>query len=184
MNLMVSLIWAAKNTKWPNNKLLHDAPKTQAYLGSFGMLAESGPLWSPKHLARAKDEVRNSTFWEPLRHPMKLNANWHCWWFRNPAITTWDVKKNVVNNGINYYYYCSWWSPDFWTINSISFNVAPWGCFSSRKITFQRFQSSRLSWEPKGPDQGQGQDHPPPRNSAGLIKGLWSPSVSLNKAGY
>ena len=23
---------------------------------------------------------------------------WYCWWFRNPAITTWDVKK-LINNG-------------------------------------------------------------------------------------
>ncbi len=39
------------------------------------------------------------------------------WWFRNPAITTWGVKKNSVNNGINY-------QPqlvqEFWTINSIN----------------------------------------------------------------
>ena len=33
-------------------------PACVAYLGNFGMLAESGPLWSPKHLARAKDEVQ------------------------------------------------------------------------------------------------------------------------------
>ena len=26
----------------------------------------------------------------------------YCRWFRNPAITTWDVKKTPVNNGINY----------------------------------------------------------------------------------
>ena len=26
----------------------------------------------------------------------------YCWWFRNPAITTWDGAKTSVNNGINY----------------------------------------------------------------------------------
>ena len=42
----------------------------------------------------------------------------YCWWFRNPAITTWDVP-NLVNNGINY----QPWSPDFWTINSTKLGV-------------------------------------------------------------
>ena len=26
----------------------------------------------------------------------------YCWWFRNPAITTWDDAKNLVYNGKNY----------------------------------------------------------------------------------
>ena len=35
--------------------------------------------------------------------PPKL-LPWYCWWFRNPAITTWDVKKHKkpVNTWVNY----------------------------------------------------------------------------------
>eukprot|EP00435_Cladocopium_sp_Y103_P015751 s1097_g3.t2 len=33
-------------------------PDCVTYLGAFGLLAESGPLWSPTHLARAKDEAQ------------------------------------------------------------------------------------------------------------------------------
>ena len=27
-----------------------------------------------------------------------MKHEWYCWWFRNPAITTWD-ENNLVNNG-------------------------------------------------------------------------------------
>ena len=33
--------------------------------------------------------------------PMSTLKSWYCWWFRNPAITTWDAKS-LVNTGINY----------------------------------------------------------------------------------
>ena len=26
----------------------------------------------------------------------------YCWWFRNPAVTTWECAKTIVNSGINY----------------------------------------------------------------------------------
>ena len=32
---------------------------------------------------------------------VSLEGAYYCWWFRNPAITTWDVE-NPANNGINY----------------------------------------------------------------------------------
>lgn len=73
----VSLIWAAKKTPQVTPTNCSTMLVTQAYLGNFGMLAESGPLWSPKHLARAKDEVRNSILDLRMasKHPIKLNAN-------------------------------------------------------------------------------------------------------------
>ena len=44
----------------------------------------------------------------------------YCWCFRNPQTTTvWMYSKPIVNNGISTTNF-NWWSPDFWTINSIT----------------------------------------------------------------
>ena len=50
----------------------------------------------------------------------------YCWWFRNPAITIWDVK-NPVNNGINYQpQQVSWISEPSTTVNQqINFHLKP-----------------------------------------------------------
>ena len=53
-----------------------------------------------------------------------LELLWCCWWFRNPAITTWDGAKTLLIMGykygwINCFTFTSTvtgeWHPDFWT---------------------------------------------------------------------
>ena len=47
---------------------------------------------------------------------IKQSTSTYCWWLK--SCTTWDASK-LVNNGIKYH--INWWSPDFWTINSITY---------------------------------------------------------------
>ena len=58
-----------------------------------------------------------------------------CWWFRNPAITTWDLK-NPLHSGVNYLHLSWFWHrPDFGLepINSTyltgKFTMWLYGCF-------------------------------------------------------
>ena len=73
--------------------------------------------FSPKVFSRlllassSKTRQVNKAIWRPFawspvgmffwfKSWWKLLCN--CWWFRNPAITSWDCAKTLVNNGINY----------------------------------------------------------------------------------
>ena len=54
----------------------------------------------------------------------------YCWWFRNPAITTWDANKPVVNDGINY-------QPQLviaWFLNHQQYHVGSGSLFSRNDI--------------------------------------------------
>ena len=44
-------------------------------------------------------------------------VNWYCWWFRNPAITSWNGKTSYYFTG--FFYMPGGWEWDFWTINSM-----------------------------------------------------------------
>ena len=51
---------------------------------------------------------------------IRSTDTWYCWWFRNPAITTWDVKRNLGKYLDKVYHISTGNRQDFWTINSVS----------------------------------------------------------------
>ena len=77
------------------------------------------------------------------------------WWFRNPAITTWDVKC-LVNIGINYQPQLVSRSSSVNRSGDINMNktfICPWPCCSPRHLPFwvahfdEFFRISTVGWE-------------------------------------
>ena len=80
------------------------------------------------------------------RNPRWPSKQWYCWWFRNRAITTWDVKKP-----------CKYWGklptstgePDFWPATV----VLDLGTFFRDAQTFlPEFKKDLLTYETNGLD--------------------------------
>ena len=47
---------------------------------------------------------------------LRLRDRSYCWWFRNPAITSWGWL--FIYHDLKGFIHPRWWSPDFWTIKS------------------------------------------------------------------
>ena len=48
-------------------------------------------------------------------------ASWYCWWKKSQTTTGWMYKTLwILGYQEIYLYYINWWTPDFWTINSIN----------------------------------------------------------------
>ena len=57
--------------------------------------------------------------WTQISNHPQVDGKYYCWCFRNPKQPPGMYKNPVVNNGISTTN-LKWWSPDFWTINSIT----------------------------------------------------------------
>ena len=45
-------------------------------------------------------------------------TRWYCWWFRNPVNS--PVEVGSFPHYLQGFIHPRWWSPDFWTINSVN----------------------------------------------------------------
>ena len=96
---------------------------TQTRLEAGFSLEESLPCFQATdsyHKHRTKMSKLYGKVWQDLRAQGQSIILAYCWWFRNPAITSWyGSLSHYLHLFTRFYTSKRWWSPDFWTIKSI-----------------------------------------------------------------